>query len=81
MRTNRGSESGPAIGSDALVRIRKLVAAYEASSVLMREREDDSDDDSRGDGDGTTHAGIDRDFVASSWSAPRRRHRTARRGR
>ena len=82
MRTNRGSESGPAIGSVALGRVRQLVAAYEASSVLVRERDDeDGDDESDSSSSGSKDGGIDRDFVASSWSAPRRRHRVARRRR
>jgi hypothetical protein len=69
-------------------RVRKLVEAYEASSVLLRERERDDEADGDRENDGSrepadehgAHAGIDREFVAGSWSAPRRRHRTARRG-
>jgi len=101
MPSHRSSEPGPAIGSDAMDRVRKLVAAYETSSVLVRERQSEGDGDGDGDGDGHggddgaegdgtrerdharergAHAGIDRDFVAGSWSAPRRRHRIARRG-
>jgi hypothetical protein len=76
MRTNRCSEQGRALGGDVMDPVRRLVAAYAASRVLMLER--DADDGDR-DIDCDTHRDIDRDFVASSWSAPRRRHRTARR--
>jgi len=72
MRTNRCSEQGRALGGDVMDPVRKLVAAYAASRVLMRERDGDGDGE---DGD----RDIDRDFVASSWSPPQRRQRTARR--
>ena len=82
MRTNRCSEHDRALGGDAMDRVRKLVAAYAASRVLMREREHEHDGDSEDqgeNGDRDIDRDIDRDFVASSWSAPQRRHRTARR--
>ena len=74
MSTNRCSEHDPATANGVLDPVRKLVSEYEASSVVVRERNRDDDDD------GERHMGIDRDFVAGGWAAPRRRLRTPRRG-
>ena len=75
MRTKRCCDHGRAPAGHAMDPVRRLVAAYEASTVLLREL--DGDDEDR---DVLVDREIDRDFVASSWSAPRRRHRIARRG-